>query len=198
MGAMAAMIAASALTTVSTVWQSETQRAQAGAQADALEAQAQAVRRQNDYNRQVGEIEAQEIDRQKIRLRREFEEAQGRNRSLLAAGNVAMDSGSALDVAQGNINRFGEELGENRYSVALKRWETGEQAKQGEYQARLYESQASYLNATKGTLLTSLLRGGLAGAGTFAGMYGASGLGGASQPSTTFAGQSKGILVRPR
>ncbi|MBR5998778.1 MAG: hypothetical protein IK027_06715, partial [Deltaproteobacteria bacterium] len=69
-------------------------------------------------------------------------------------------------------------MGENRYSVALKNWETNEQARQGEYQAGLYESQASYLRRTAGSFGLSLLQGALAGAASFASSYAMSGMGG--------------------
>lgn len=173
--ALGSMIASSVLSTVSTVYNSEVQRQQQQSQANMLDAQANATRRQADLQARQGELEAQEIERQKSKLRREFEAAQGRNRSLLAAGNVDMSSGSAADVSEGNIDRFAAEVGENAYSAALKRWETEEQRKQGYYQADLYNAQATYLNRSSGSLGLSLLKGAIAGGAQFAGMAGSSG-----------------------
>lgn len=168
--ALGAMIASSVLTTVSTVYQSEQQRMQQKAQAGALEAQASAQRRQTEMQAKQGQIEAEAIDRQKSQLRRQFEAEQGHNRSLLAAGNVDMSSGSALDVSEGNILNFAEAMGQNRYNVALKQWETEENRKAGMYQADLYDSQASYLDRTAGSFGLSLLKGVLAGGAQFGSM----------------------------
>ena len=194
--ALGSMIASSVLTTVSTVYNSEMQRQHQQSQANMLDAQANATRRQADLQAKQGELEAQEIERQKSKLRREFEEAQGRNRSLLAAGNVAMDSGSAQEVSEGNIDRFGVEMGENAYGAALKRWETEEQRKQGYYQADLYNAQASYLNRSSGSLGLSLLKGAIAGGAQFGSMAGASGYFDSKPPEVTQQGLSQGIYVR--
>lgn len=176
---MWAMIGAAALSTLSTVVGSEQQRMQAQAQGEAMEAQAQAQRRQADLLQEKGNIEARNIEKQRRQLRRDFEQAQGHNRSLLAAGNVDMSSGSALDVSLGNIDRFVAEVGQNAYDVALKKWETNEQVKQARYQADLYDAQGSYLQSSAGTLGTSLLKGLIQGGITMGSMYGASAFSGA-------------------
>ncbi|MBO4335845.1 MAG: hypothetical protein J5846_08460, partial [Desulfovibrio sp.] len=128
---------------------------------------------------QKGDIEARQIEKQKRQLRRDFEQAQGHNRSLLAAGNVDMGSGSALDVELGNIDRFASEMQGNAYDVALKKWETGEQVKMANYQADAYDAQGSYLKSSAGSLGTSLLKGAIAGGMAFANMYRSSGMGAA-------------------
>lgn len=123
------------------------------------QAQAEAARKQAQRSRMTGEMEAERLDARKAQLRRQFNEAQGRNRASLGAGNVDMASGSAMDVAEGNISRLGQELADNAYNVALKRWETKEQANALNHQADVYDSQGSYLQRSAGNLGTSLLTG---------------------------------------
>lgn len=180
--ALGSMIASSVLTTVSTVYQSEQQRMQQETQASALAAQANAQRRQTELQARQGAVEAEEIERQKSQLRRQFEAEQGHNRSLLAAGNVDMSSGSAQDVSEGNIMEFGQAMGQNRYNVALKQWETEENRKAGMYQADLYDAQSSYLKRTAGSFGLSLLKGVLAGGAQFGTMAAGSRL--FDQPAT--------------
>jgi len=139
------------------------QQSQARAQAKAMSAQAAATRQQAELEAQKGRVEAENIDRQKSALRRDFEAAQGRNRSLLAAGNVDMTSGSALNVSIGNINRFADDIGENAYQKSLKEWETAQNVKALNYQADVYDAQSSYLKKSAGNLGTSLLTAGISG-----------------------------------
>ncbi len=200
--AMWAMVATAVLSAASTVMSSEQQRIQQEAQADAMEAQANVTRQQAQLQQQKGDIEARNIERQKRQLRREFETAQGHNRSLLAAGNVDMTSGSALDVSLGNIDRFAAEMGQNAYDVALKKWETAEQVKATNYQADVYDAQGSYLSSTAGSLGTSLLKGAIQGGLTFASMYGSSafsgagaGAGTAESPATSYSLGQGGALT---
>lgn len=181
--AMWAMIATAVLATASSVISSEQQRLQQNAQGEAMEAQATIQRQQAQLAQQRGDIEARNIERQKRQLRRDFEQAQGHNRSLLGAGNVDMTSGSALDVSLGNIDRFATEMGENAYSAALKKWETAEQVKAMNYQADVYDAQGSYLQSSSGSFGTSLLKGVITGATSFASMYGSSALAGGAGSS---------------
>ena len=159
------------LTAAGSLASSQAQAAQQKAQADALQAQSSAARQQADMQRRKGEIEAQEYDRQRSLLRRQFEETQGRNRSLLAAGNVDMSSGSALNVSMGNIERFASDVGENSYQKALTLWSSEQQAKNLEYQANVYDAQGSYLKKSAGNLGTSLLTAGLSGLTSGLGAY---------------------------
>ena len=152
MGAMSAMaigIATAAMTALSSFSQSQQQSQQQKEQASALQAKASATRKQTARK---GRVEAENYDRQKSALRREFQETQGRNRSLLAAGNVDMGGGSALDVSLGNIERFAADVGENAYQKALKQWETAQEVKNINYQAATLDAQGSYLKKTAGNL----------------------------------------------
>lgn len=192
-------LAAGGLSALSSFMGAEKSRNDQRARAAALQEQAAQMRRQAKLQEQQGRIEAENIDRQKMKLRRDFENLQGRNRSLLGAGNVDMTSGSALDIQLGNIDRFAEDYGENAYQKALKEWETREQVKMSNYQADVYDAQGSYLKNTAGSIGTSLLTG-LIG-GTVAGLSAYQGAGG------TFTGAksartlwddptSQGLLMR--
>jgi len=182
--AMALGLAAGALAGTSSLMSAERQRKQQKAQAATLHDQATMTRKQAEIQAQKGRIEAENIDRQKSALRREFEEMQGRNRSLLAAGNVDMTSGSALDVSHGNINRFADDWGENAYQKALKEWETTQNVKTMNWQASQYDAQGSYLSKTAGNFGTSLLTAVINGV--------ASGLSAYSMGGGSFGGLSGG------
>ena len=166
MGSLEALplaLVAGGLTAAGSLASSQTQAAQQRAQANALQAQANASRQQADIQRQKGEIEAQGYDRQREQLRRQFRETQGRDRSLLAAGNVDMGSGSALDVSLGNIDRFAADVGENAYQKALARWDAEQQAKTLDFRADTYDARSSYLNRAANNIGASLLTAGLSG-----------------------------------
>lgn len=195
MGSAAALaLTVGGLSAVGSLASSQTQAAQQRAQASALEAQASASRQQAEIQRQKGEIEAQNYDRQKSQLRRQFEDTQGQNRSLLAAGNVDMASGSARDVSLGNIERFAVDVGENAYQKALSLWGSEQQAKTLDFQANVYDAQSSYLNKTAGNLGTSLLTAGLSGLTSGLGVYSLAG----GSLSDLFGSSSAGAAAIPR
>ena len=145
--------------------------ASSGAQAAQQKAQAGALRSQAALTAEKGRIEAENFDRQKSALRREYEDIQGRNRSLLAAGNVDMSSGSALSTSLGNVERFAADVGENAYQKALSLWSSEQQAKALDWQAHVYDAQGSYLKKSAGNLGTSLLTAGLSGLTSGLGTY---------------------------
>lgn len=169
--AVALGLGMAALSGISTFAGEQQNSARQRAQASALHAQADIARQQGELAEQKGRIEAQTIDRRKSDIRRRFNEQQGHNRSLLAAGNVDMTSGSALDVSTGNINRFAEDMGENAWQKALSQWETAQQAKSARYQADVYDAQGSYLKRTAGNLGTSLLSAAISGGSGFLSGY---------------------------
>ena len=167
MGAYAIPIAMGAMSAISSFGQSMSAQSQARSQAAGMEQQADLMRKQAEFATQKGEIEARAIERQKREIRRKFEAIQGKNRAMLGASNVDMTSGSPLDISIGNINRFAEDMGENAYEAALKRWEADTQRKNLEYQAAMYDARADSLSQSQGNLLTSLLGAGMAGASSF-------------------------------
>lgn len=149
------------------VSQANAQRAQAAQ----LERNAEVMRANARLEQERGRVEAEAIDAKKSDLRRKFMEGQARNRSLLAAGNVDMTSGSALDVSLGNIELFANDVAENSYAKVVRQWEADQQAKNLRYQADAALAQASYLNQSAGNIGTSLLSAALGGASGFASGY---------------------------
>lgn len=182
MGALGIGLAMGGLSALSTFTSSMEQGAKQRAQADAMEAQAAQMYSQAQVEAQKGRIEAETIDRQKSKLRREFEEQQGANRAMLGAGNVDMTSGSALNVSMGNINNFAQDMGENYYQKLLKQWETNQNVKTMNWQADQYDANSSYLNRTADNFGSSLLKAVIGGT--------ASGMGAYSMAGGTFGGKS--------
>lgn len=170
-GALAFGTGLGVLTGVSSFIGAENQRHQMKAQAGALKSQAKIAQMQ-------GEVEASNLERQKTKLRQQYEELQGHNASLLAAGNVDMTSGSAWDVSMGNAIRFADDMGETSYQKAVKQWETAQNVK-------TLEAQSSYLKRSAGNLGTSLLTATLSGL--------TAGLGGFSQAGGLLSKPASGI-----
>lgn len=136
------------------------------------EQNAQSMQQQANLERQRGEAEQERINRERDTLRHQYEQEAGRNRSLLAAGNVDISSGSALDVLAGNATLFSGDMAVNRYNHALADWEARERARQAEFQSAQYTTQAEasrrnagWVKKSAGGLGTSLLTAGMSGAG---------------------------------
>lgn len=126
-------------------------------QASALASNAAAMRQQADITRATTEAAQREKDREREALRRAYEADAGSNRALLAASGVDITSGSAEDVLLGNAGRFATDMGENRLEREWVGWTGNRQADLQEWQADSYDSQASYLKKTAGSLGSSLL-----------------------------------------
>lgn len=144
-------------------------QAQAKAQAAQYDAQAQTVDAQN-------RVRQEELDRQKSQLRRQYAEQQAQNRILLAGGNVDSATGSAVDVAMGNANRFAADVGQNRYVAAMEAWNATNQRKSLEASAANQRNMADYYDGVRNnvgsTLLLAGLNGTLAAGRTYAAMGG--------------------------
>lgn len=171
MGAMGFGLGMGALSLFSGLAGAEKARSGQLAQAAQARSQAGLIRAQAAADKESGEREAYELDKRKRELRREFKETMGGNRSRLGAGNVDMASGSALDVAEGNIARFAADMGDNAYAKALKLWETDTRERAAKYQAAAREADADYLSQTAGNIGASILTGLIGGAGGFASGY---------------------------
>ena len=182
--AMIGAIASSAIATVTGFMGAEQQRTHQLAQASQLDAQAKATYQRANQAREVSEIEARKIERQKNALRRQYDAIRGRNAVNLAAGYVDATSGSAMDVAETNAWRFADDMAETSYAAALKRWEGVENQKALQFQAQQYDAQSSYLEKTSGNLLTSLLSASFEGARGFFGTGGAQALSLRQAPQT--------------
>lgn len=161
------------------------QASQQRMQAKTLEAQSAEYRRQSDLATQKGNIEAANIERRKSLLRREFADKQAQNRTALAASNVDMTSGSALDVSLGNIDRFAMDLGENAFEKQMKLWEANESRKNLDWQASQAEAQASYFKRTAGNMGPGILSALASGASGFVGGYSMAGGSLLKSPATT-------------
>lgn len=146
---------------------SQAQISQAQNQARVMEANARVARQNAALEAEQANFEARQQDKKKSALRREYESVQAQNRVNLGAGNVEMFSGSALDVAEGNINNFASDMGDNAYAVAMKRWEAAERERQGKQSAHIMEENASWLKQSSGNIFTSLLTASIGGFGGF-------------------------------
>lgn len=164
----AIMAGMSALSSFSSFMQQGAQQRQ---QAAVMTANAKVARENARQELERGRVEAWQQDREKSRLRREYEEKQGLNRIALGAGNVDMSSGSALDVSLGNASLFAEDMADNAYAVAMRKWEANEKARQYNAQANILDSNASYLQQSAANIGSSLLTASLAGGGSFFGGY---------------------------
>jgi len=153
----------------------EAQRKQAEYQAAVARNNAVLGQQQADLERRKTEIAQRGIDEEKKRVKREYSSAAGENRSILAAGNLDITSGSALDLLEGNYNRFADDMGEMEYQKALTGWEGERQAQLHEYGASSGLSQASFLESTAGSVGQSVLTGGLSAGKELAGAYVATG-----------------------
>lgn len=136
MGALNAVSSAS-----SSAMQTQQMLANAKAQAAQMQAQANAMRQNAENQRIAGEMEAKKIDERKTEIRKEYNDIQSKNRTLLASANVDLSTGSAADIAEGNINNFAADLSENAYAKAVKEWET-----RNNYNRAMAE--ANYMNAS--------------------------------------------------
>lgn len=183
----AAMAAVSAVQSYS---ESKQKTAQQKYQAAVAENNATAMRQQADLEVQKGQIEQGKVDRERDQLRKTYEAEAGANRSMLAGAGVEMTSGSAADLLTGNANAFADDILVNRYNRAMTGWEAGEKARQANYQASVYSSEASWLKKTAGSTGKSLLTAGITGASTGLSVYGAMGgtFGGAATGKSKYFG----------
>lgn len=88
------------------------------------EAQAQAARNQANVTAEKGRIEAENLDRERNALTRQYADLQAGNVASFGALGVDMSSGSAMDVLSGNASRYAGDVGLNRYQKAVNQWET--------------------------------------------------------------------------
>lgn len=133
----------------------------------AQQTQANQLREQARTQAMTGRQELAAMDKQRAQLRRDYNSLQSANAVNLGTGNVDLSSGSALDVALGNADRFASDINDNAYNKALKDWEIKEQSRSLNAQANLLDSQGSYAKRTAFNLLPTLLGAGLSGASGF-------------------------------
>ena len=164
MGAMTLALTMGGLSALSSIASTSQQNRQAQYNKKMAEAQAQAARNQAKVTAEKGRIEAENLDRERNALTRQYADLQ--------AGNVASFGALAMDVLSGNASRYAGDVGLNRYQKAVNQWETDENVKASLTNAANYDAAASwYGNSVKGlgsTLLTAGLSGLTSGIGAYA------------------------------
>lgn len=179
-------ILSAVVSAISAFSQAETARRDKEYKAKIARNNALAKQQQADATRKKTEVAMRAKDEEQKKLKRTFRSAAGTNKSLLAAGNVDITTGSALDLLEGNYNRFADDMGEIEYQKELTGWEGRREAQLQDFQADVELSNASFLEQTAGSTGSSLLAGALSGAGSFASSYAsAGGFGGAGVPAST-------------
>ena len=134
-----------------------------------------------DVAQQQTNEELRDKDLQRQNLRREYDAAQGKNLSLMASSGTDISSGSAFDVLSGNADIFAADMGEALRDRSYAKWSGENKVNSLLYDAKMYDTNATYLSNTQYQLGNSLLNAGIAGVGTGASMF-----------ATYKAGQSSG------
>jgi hypothetical protein len=162
-----------ALGAISAFQQAEAQRVQQQYEAEIARNNAVAKQQQAEIVRQRTESERVAADEESHEVKRKYLDAAGTNMSLLASKNVDISTGSALDLLEGNLNAFADDMGEMAYQKELNTWAGKREAQVFDYEADVLNSNASFLERTAGSVGQSLLTAGLSGLGgglsTFAG-----------------------------
>ena len=202
MGATSLAVVVGSLAALSSLSQTNAANAQAKYQQSQAEANAAAARNQATITAQKGRIEAENIDREKQALTRQYADAQSGAVANLGALGVDMSSGSAANVLQGNANTYAADVGDNRYQKSISQWVTNENVKAQEANAANYDSAASYYGSTVKNLGQSLLTAGVSGLTSGMGAYSMAGGGGGGNGfwNTLFASTKKSftsITMKP-
>lgn len=169
--AMSIGLALGGLNAASTLLNAGAQSGQLAAQAEAQKAQARNYELQARETAERGALEARQIDARKSQLRRQYQDAQSRNRTLLATGNVDMTSGSAMDTARGNAETFSADMGDNAYERIMKIYETDQSVNRLNVAAQNSRKQASALRSQSDNWLPTLLNTAISGTTGFASGY---------------------------
>ena len=168
--------------------QAEAQRRQQEYEAEIARNNALAKDQQAAIIRQQTEAKRVQADDEKNKLSREYRRAAGTNLSLLSAQNVAVSEGSAFAGLEGSMNRYADDMGEMEYRKEVNTWAGMRESQVTEWEADVLRSNASFLDATAGSVGQSLLTGLGAGVSSFAGSYAA---GSGSTPTQPTSGTFK-------
>lgn len=163
MGATSLALVAGGLTVLSSLSQTNAANAQAKYQQAQAQANAAAARNQAQITAEKGRIEAENLDRERNALTRQYADAQSGTVANLGALGVDMSSGSAVKVLQGNANAYAADVADNRYQKSVSQWVTNENVKAQEANAANYDNAASYYGSTVKSLGQSLLTAGVSG-----------------------------------
>lgn len=192
MGATTLALTMGGLSALSSLSQTQSQNAQASMQKAQMEANAQAARNQAKITAEKGRIEAENLDREKSALRRNYADLQAGNMANLGALGVDMSSGSAAAALEGNAQRFAADVGANRYQKAVSEWETRENVKAQQANAQNYENAASWYGRSVKNLGQSLFTAGLSGLASGISAYAmAGGFGGEEAAETVSVAQDE-------
>lgn len=163
MGAATLALTMGGLSFLSSLSQTQAQNQQARYQQAQMQANAAAARNQAKITAEQGRMEAENLDRERDALRRQYADLQSGNIANLGALGVDMSSGSAAATLEGNANRFAADVGANRYQKAVSEWATRQNVRAQEAQAQNYENAASWYGKTVRGLGQSLLTAGISG-----------------------------------
>lgn len=105
-------------------------------------------------------------DLQRQQQRREYDATQGKNLSLMASSGTDISSGSAFDVLSGNADMFASDMGEALRDRSYAEWTGKNKINSLNYDAKMYDTNATYLSNTQYQLGNSLLNAGIAGLGS--------------------------------
>lgn len=164
-------IAAGGLSALSSISQTRAMNAQARYQADVASANADAMRQNAKIAEEKGRIAAENFDRERDVLRREYADLQAGNVAQMGGLGVDLSSGSVQKTLTGNANRFAADVGLNRYQKSLSEWETRQNVRNINAQADQYDAMSSYYKSTVKGLGNTLLTAGLSGLTSGLGMY---------------------------
>lgn len=193
MGATTLALTMGGLSALSSLSQTQTQNRQARQQQAQMEANARAARNQAKITAEKGRIEAENLDREKSALRRQYADLQAGNVANLGALGVDMSSGSAAAALEGNAQRFAADVGANRYQKAVSEWETRQNVRAQQANAQNYERAASWYGSTVKNLGQSLFTAGISGLASGLSAYAmAGGFGGAGGAAMS-QGQARAI-----
>lgn len=185
MGATTLALTMGGLSALSSLSQTRQRNIQARSQQAQMEASAQAARNQAGIIAEKGRIEAENLDRQRSALRRSYADLQGGNIAALGAMNRDLSTGSSAALLQGNANRFAADVGANLYQKSVSAWETRQNIRAQEANARNFENAADWYGSTVSNLGQSLLAAGLSGLASGISAYSsAGGFGGGTQAAT--------------
>lgn len=189
-------VAMGGMAALSSLSQASTANQQAKYQQAQMQANANAARNQARITAEKGRIEAENMDREKSALHREYADIQSGNVANMGALGVDMSSGSAAQVLSGNAANYAADVGANRYQKAVGQWETRQNVRAQEANAENFDSAASYYGSTVKGLGNSLLTAGMQGLVSGIGAY--SMAGGFSGATTNAASVAPGIEATAR
>ena len=156
-------VAMGGMAALSSLSQTNAANQQARYQQAQMQANAAAARNQARIAAEKGRIAAENMDREKSAMHREYADIQSGNVASMGALGVDMSSGSAAQVLSGNASSYAADVGANRSQKSVGLWETRQNVRAQEANAANFDSAASYYGSTVKGLGHSLLTAGVQG-----------------------------------